>query len=354
VNIESFSMPKSSLKLSFHRAKWRREEKLRTQRLSTPNGNNNNNNTLNVNNNDITCANDTNSSTDTNPKPANGPSNMNNSMMHNPHAGIGDSHNSGIIGDMHNPLLNGNHHHHHHHITTPSSLITPTSSAPSLSPPRFNFNHGFCSTMSPMYTPQMSISDSYRSVTSAFEIRLAQTILTTSTFYSSMPFSHPPISSMASLSSNPLGLQQHQQHKYDQHQHQQSQYHQRNDDMTPPTTYQCMSRLNIPSPSLQSLHQASHSSLSALQNHHSYSSTSSSPHNGVGGPLDVPSNHPVSSTTPPASSSLAPPSSIYSYDPINLGYGSRLSPCGSSDNYQLNGGSYTNGNGSSGERHSYH
>lgn len=154
-----------------------------------------------------------------------------------------------------------------------------------------------------------------------------------------MPFSHAPISSMASLSANPLGLQQqHPQHKYEQHPHQQSQYHQRTDDMAP-STYQChMSRLNIPSPSLQSLHQASHSSLSALQNHHTYSSTSSSPHNN----LDVPPVHP--SVTPP--SSLAPPSSIYSYDPINLGgYGSRLSPC-STDNYQLNGGSYTNGNGS--------
>lgn len=164
---------------------------------------------------------------------------------------------------------------------------------------------------------------------------------------SSMPFSHAPISSMASLSANPLGLQQqHQQHKYEQHQHQQSQYHQRNDEMAP-STYQChMSRLNIPSPSLQSLHQASHSSLSALQNHHSYSSTSSSPHNGA---LDVPPGHPVPSASPPASS-LAPPSSIYSYDPINLGgYGSRLSPCGSSDNYQLNGGSYANGNGGSGK-----
>lgn len=167
-----------------------------------------------------------------------------------------------------------------------------------------------------------------------------------------MPFSHAPISSMASLSSNPLGglqQQQHQQHKYDQHQHQQAQYHhQRTDDMTPPSTYQChMSRLNIPSPSLQSLHQSSHSSLSALQNHHTYSSTSSSPHNV---PIDVPPPHAsVPSATPPTS--LAPPSSLYSYDPINLGgYGSRLSPCGASDNYQLNGGSYaTNGNGSSGK-----
>lgn len=145
----------------FFRAKWRREEKLRTQRLSTPN--NNNNNTLNVNNNEISCANDTNSSTETNPKAniTNGSSSMNN-MLHNPHIGssMADSHNSGIIGDMHNPLLNGN-----HHLSTPSSLITPASSAPSLSPPRFNFNHGFCSTMSPMYTPQMSISDSYRFVT---------------------------------------------------------------------------------------------------------------------------------------------------------------------------------------------
>lgn len=138
------------------RAKWRREEKLRTQRLSTPN---NNNNTLNVNNNDISCANDTNSSTETNPKAniTNGSSGMNSNMHHNSHLGVGsmaDAHITGPISDMHNPLLNGNHH--------PSSLITPTSSAPSLSPPRFNFNHGFCSTMSPMYTPQMSISDSYR------------------------------------------------------------------------------------------------------------------------------------------------------------------------------------------------
>lgn len=162
-----------------------------------------------------------------------------------------------------------------------------------------------------------------------------------------MPFSHPPISSMASLSSNPLGgLQQQQQHKYDQH-HQQSQYHQRTDDMTPPSTYQChMSRLNIPSPSIQSLHQSSHSSLSAIQNHHTYSSSSSSPHNPS---HDVPSAaHPVSSTTPPTS--LVPPSSLYSYDPISLGgYGSRLSPCNSNDTYQLNGGSYSNGNGSSGK-----
>ena len=154
-----------------------------------------------------------------------------------------------------------------------------------------------------------------------------------------MPFSHAPISSMANLSANPLGLQQqHQAHKYEQ-QHQQSQYHQRNDDMTP-STYQChMSRLNIPSPSLQSLHQSSHSSLAAIQNHHTYSSTSSSPHNTA---LDVPSSHPIPSSTPP--SSLAPPSSIYSYDPINLGgYSSRLSPCGANDSYQLNGGSYQNG-----------
>jgi hypothetical protein len=164
-------------------------------------------------------------------------------------------------------------------------------------------------------------------------------------FPSSMPFSHAPISSMASLSANPLGLQQqHQPHKYEQ-QHQQSQYHQRSDDMTP-STYQChMSRLNIPSPSLQSLHQSSHSSLAAIQNHHTYSSTSSSPHNAA---LEVPPGHPVPSSTPP--SSLAPPSSIYSYDPINLGgYGSRLSPCGANDSYQLNGGSYTNTNGGSGK-----
>ena len=260
-------------------------------------------------------------------------------MHHNPHIGgsMADSHNSGILGDMHNPLLNGN-----HHLSTPSSLITPTSSAPSLSPPRFNFNHGFCSTMSPMYTPQMSISDSYRFVKQL----CCKLVSLHDLFNSSMPFSHAPISSMASLSANPLGLQQqHQQHKYEQHQHQQSQYHQRNDEMS--STYQChMSRLNIPSPSLQSLHQASHSSLSALQNHHTYSSTSSSPHNAA---LDASSGHPVPSVTPPTSS-LAPPSSIYSYDPINLGgYGSRLSPCGASDNYQLNGGSYSNGNGGSGE-----
>lgn len=151
-----------------YRAKWRREEKLRTQRLSTPN--NNNNNTLNVNNNEVNCANDTNSSTDTNPKAniTNGSSSMNN-MLHSSHIGsMADSHNAGIIGDMHNPLLNGN-----HHLSAPSSLITPTSSAPSLSPPRFNFNHGFCSTMSPMYTPQMSISDSYRFATQqiGFDVR---------------------------------------------------------------------------------------------------------------------------------------------------------------------------------------
>lgn len=167
-----------------------------------------------------------------------------------------------------------------------------------------------------------------------------------------MPFSHAPISSMASLSANPLGSlqQQHQQHKYEQHQ--QAQYHhhhhQRGDDMTS-STYQChMSRLNIPSPSIQSLHQAPHSSLTTLHNSHSYSSTSSSPHN----PLDtVPSVHPSSTSTPPPSSSLAPPSSIYSYDPISLGgYGSRLSPCGTSENYQLNGSSYSNGNGTSGNK----
>jgi hypothetical protein len=139
---------------------------LRTQRLSTPN----NNNTLNVNNNEISCANDTNSSTETNPKAniTNGSSSMNSSMLHNhnPHM---DSHSTGIIGDMHNPLLNGN------HLSTPSSLITPTSTAPSLSPPRFNFNHGFCSTMSPMYTPQMSISDSYRYVEFNQKTKASQT-----------------------------------------------------------------------------------------------------------------------------------------------------------------------------------
>lgn len=159
--------------------------------------------------------------------------------------------------------------------------------------------------------------------------------------HSSMPFSHGPISSMASLSSNPLGLQQqqHAQHKYE-HTHQQ--YHQRSDDMTPPSTYQChMSRLNIPSPSLQSLHQVPHSGLSSLQNHHTYSSTSSSPHS-------TPLEHPTSST-PPSSSSIAPPSSMIYYDSINIGgYPSRLSPCNTNENYQLNGASYVNSNGSSG------
>jgi hypothetical protein len=153
------------------RAKWRREEKLRTQRLSTPNNtsttNNNNNNSLSVNNNnnnnntEINCANDTNSSTETNPKVnvTNGSTGIN-SMVHNPHVAsnsLSDSHSAtNLIGDMHNPLLNGN-----HHLSTSSSLITSATNQ-SLSPPRFNFNHGFCSTMSPMYTPQMSISDSYR------------------------------------------------------------------------------------------------------------------------------------------------------------------------------------------------
>jgi hypothetical protein len=149
---------------------------------------------------------------------------------------------------------------------------------------------------------------------------------------------------MATLSSNPLGLQQqqHVQHKYEQHQ----QYHQRNDDMTPPSTYQChMSRLNIPSPSLQSLHQVQHSSLSTLHNHHSYSSTSSSPQST---PLDGSHTLPPTSTTPP--SSIAPPSSMIYYDSINIGgYPSRLSPCHSNENYQLNGASYINSNGSSGK-----
>jgi hypothetical protein len=166
--------------------------------------------------------------------------------------------------------------------------------------------------------------------------------------FSSMPFSHAPISSMASLSSNPLGIQQqqqHVQHKYDQHQ---QYHHQRTEDMTPPSTYQChMSRLNIPSPSLQSLHQAPHSGLSSLQNHHTYSSSSSSPQSA---PLDATHSHAIPPATSPPSS-LAPPSSIYSYDPINIGgYPStRLSPCSASDNYQLNGGSYGNTNGGSGQ-----
>lgn len=129
--------------------------------MSTPNTNsniNNNNSSINTNNHEINCANDTSSSTEATTKVnTNGQMNINN-MIHDTHtSSITESHNSNIIGDMHNHLLNGN-----HHLPTPSSLITPTSSAPSLSPPRFNFNHGFCSTMSPMYTPQMSITDSYR------------------------------------------------------------------------------------------------------------------------------------------------------------------------------------------------
>lgn len=168
-----------------------------------------------------------------------------------------------------------------------------------------------------------------------------------------MPFSHAPISSMASLSTNPLGFQQHQaQHKYEQHQ---QYHHSRTDDMTPPSStpyHQChMSRLNIPSPSLQSLHQSSHSGLPTLQNHHTYSSSSSSPHSAQ---LDVTAHPPTQPpSTPP--SSLAPPSSLYSYDPINIGgYASRLSPCSSNDNYQLNGSSYVNSNGGSGKKNDQH
>lgn len=163
-----------------------------------------------------------------------------------------------------------------------------------------------------------------------------------------MPFSHP----MSGLPSNPLGGLQ-QQHKYENHQHlQQSQYHQRADDMTPPSTYQChMSRLNIPSspgtPSMQSLHQPSHSSLTSLQNHHTYSSSSSSPHNPANMEVPHTPSHPSGSVSPP--STLAPPTTPYHpYDPINLGYSTRLSPCNSNDTYQINGGGYGSGNGSSG------
>jgi hypothetical protein len=80
-----------------------------------------------------------------------------NNMLHSHQIGSSMTDSSNLqLGDLHNPLINGNQHH-----STPSSLITPASSTPSLSPPRFNFNHGFCSTMSPMYAPQMTISDSY-------------------------------------------------------------------------------------------------------------------------------------------------------------------------------------------------
>lgn len=164
-----------------------------------------------------------------------------------------------------------------------------------------------------------------------------------------MPFSHPSINSMSGLAANPLGTLQHQQ-QHNQHMSQ-SQYHQRADDMTPPLTYQChMSRLNIPSPGappISSLHQTNHNSLQslvALQNSHSYSSSSSSPHN-TG--LEVAHATPNSSASP-IPSSLVPPSSMYSsaYDPMSLGYGPRHSPC-HNESYQMNG-SYGGGNGNSG------
>lgn len=118
---------------------------MRTQRLTTPNSNSLHNG---VNN----CTNDTNSSSDTNAnaKTGNVGGNVPQSGGHSAHTIVPEGHhNGGSVGDMHN-MMNANH-------LSSSSLITPSSSA-SLSPPRFNFNHGFCS---PMYTPQMSISDSY-------------------------------------------------------------------------------------------------------------------------------------------------------------------------------------------------
>lgn len=117
---------------------------MRTQRLTTPNSNSLHHG---VNN----CTNDTNSSSDTNANAKTGSAGGNGQQSNQTgHTIVPEGHhNGGGVGDMHN-MMNGNH-------LTSSSLITPSSSA-SLSPPRFNFNHGFCS---PMYTPQMSISDSY-------------------------------------------------------------------------------------------------------------------------------------------------------------------------------------------------